>query len=233
MERDFLAELLASRGQEPQRRRRGGLAGIWDRNKGAIGSVAGAALGNLLMPGAGGAIAGKLLGGAAGGALARGRFDAGQALGDALTGSGAMEIGGMARRGLSNVLGRGAAQAASAAPSAVGGETQRVLAQMGQGAQPGAMASAQAQMPPARGLGRIVGGAGQAAGAGGGRGLSRVLEFIRENPKATEMGLQAISGIMGSQAERRLREEEQREERRRAQNMAMLVAPMYNPMGGR
>jgi hypothetical protein len=59
------------------------------------------------------------------------------------------------------------------------------------------------------------------------RGLGRVGQFVEKNPAASGMGLQALSGILGSQSERRLREREQAEERRRAENLAMLVAPMY------
>lgn len=59
------------------------------------------------------------------------------------------------------------------------------------------------------------------------RGLSRVLQFIEKNPQAAGMGLQALSGIMGSQSERRIREREEAEERRRAQNQAMFALPMY------
>jgi hypothetical protein len=36
-----------------------------------------------------------------------------------------------------------------------------------------------------------------------------------------------LSGILGSQSERRLREREQAEERRRAENLAMYALPTY------
>lgn len=232
MERDFLAELLFSRGQEPQRRKRGGLAGIWDRNKNiikpvvsgalglvnpALGAAAGAAMGGLDRPGKGGV--GIDLGGAVRGGLeGYGAGAAASGLKGGIQGAmGAEGIGGRlaglrrgARAGVESftnqpLLGRGAAGSPT---------TTRVA-------------------DPIRGGFVNVGGTSQAAPEAGGRGLSRALQFIRENPEATGMGLQAVSGIMGSQAERRLREQEQREERRRAQNLAMLVAPMYNPMGGR
>jgi hypothetical protein len=59
------------------------------------------------------------------------------------------------------------------------------------------------------------------------RGLGRVGQFVEKNPAASGMGLQALSGILGSQSERRLREREQAEERRRAENLAMYALPTY------
>lgn len=204
---------LGQKAPEKKKRKRGGLAGLWDRNKGAIGSIAGAALGNMLVPGAGAAV-GKLLGGAAGGALARGRFDARQAVGDAFMGSGAVNAAGAAKRGLGTLLGRGATQAPArdlALEKAM--DVSRPAAQVVSAGATGAGAGA------SQAMGRL--------GDMAQRGLGGVLNFVRENPEATGLGLQAISGIMGSQEQRRIEEARLKEERRRAENYARLAMPLY------
>lgn len=232
MERDFLAELSASQ-QAPARRKRGGLAGIWDRNKNIIKPLATGIVGAI--PGLG-PMAAAGLGAAMGGLDRPGRGGVGLDLGGAvrggLQGYGAGRVGEMARGGASRLLGRGATEAA--------GNVQRVASPMGGSVEVGRLAEGYTpgSAPMARrGLARALGGeAGQAFGMGGasgrlGRGLgataSRVLTFIRDNPEAAGMGLQAVSGIIGSQSERRIRERQEAEERRRAQNQAMFALPMY------
>lgn len=230
MERDFLAELSASQ-QAPARRKRGGLAGIWDRNKNVIRPVVSGALG-LVNP---------ALGVAAGAAM-RGLdrpgkggigLDVGQAVRGGLEGYGA----GAAASGL-----KGGAQAA------MGAKGMGRLSAFGRGAKAGAeeymrqplLGRGGGAAGPQRdtaleqvlGAGRptpqsVSGGMTGASMGGTPRGLSRVLEFIRENPEAVGMGLQGAAGIIGSQSERRIRERQEAEERRRAQNQAMLALPLY------
>ena len=220
MDEDFLAQLMASQ-DTPKKRKRGGLAGIWDRNKKIIKPVVSGALG--LVPGIGMGLA------AGAGALMSGLdregkggigFDARQGVSGALQGAAA---GGAARFG-KGLLGRGAQGAAplaggsstAATPlSTVTGTPAADLSSMGRNAafETGAGAAAPA--------GQTMGGRGLM------RGLGRVGQFVEKNPAASGMGLQALSGILGSQSERRLREREQAEERRRAENLAMYALPTY------
>lgn len=92
-----------------KRRKRGGLAGLWDRNKGAIGSVAGGLAGSFI-PGLGPMLGGAL-GSALGGAAGRGKFEGGRAIGDALSGG---AIGGL-RGSFMPTLGEGASRLAKTA----------------------------------------------------------------------------------------------------------------------
>lgn len=78
-------QLRSQYGLDPEEKQRGGVAGVWDRNKGAIGSVAGG-LAASFIPGAGAFLA-PALGGILGGSAARGRFEGGNVLGDALGGT--------------------------------------------------------------------------------------------------------------------------------------------------
>ena len=227
MDEDYLAQVMAAQ-NTPKKRKRGGLAGILDRNKQIIKPVVSGALG--LVPGIGMGLA------AGAGALMSGLdregkggigFDAKQGVSGALQGAAA---GGAARFG-KGLLGRGAQGAAPLAD----------------GMQASATQAARVADPVRGGMVSIGGGGGAAPSMGAGaavpagqtmggrglmRGLNRVGQFVDKNATATGMGLQALSGILGSQSERRLREREEAEERRRAQNLAMLVAPMYRGMSG-
>lgn len=202
-----------------KKRKRGGLAGLWDRNKGAIGSIAGAALGNMLVPGAG-AAAGKLLGGAAGGALARGRFDAGRAVGDAFMGSAGVGAG--------KVLGAGIGGARAAAGSGNLGAMVRDFGTAAKGEAARQFGSAPQGFDETL---RQGGGASTVTGKGAmaaqPRGLNRVLQFIEKNSQAAGMGAQALSGILGAQEQRRIEEARLKEERRRAENFARAAMPLY------
>lgn len=221
MERDFLAELSASQ-QAPARRKRGGLAGIFDRNKNIITPVVSGALG-LVNPALG----------AAAGAAMRGLDRPGR-------GGIGLDVGQAVRGGLE---GYGAGAAASAlkggAQAAMGAKGMGRLSAFGRGATAGAgefirkpllgratapMAEVPSAVPLPESMATSAGGAGM---GGTQRGLSRVLQFIEKNPQAAGLSLQALSGIMGSQSERRIREREEAEERRRAQNQAMFALPMY------
>lgn len=230
MDRDFLDELMASQQAAPQRRKRWGLAGIWDRNKNIIAPLATGVVGAI--PGLG-PIAAAGLGAAMRGLDRPGRggvrLDVKQAVRGGLEGYGAGTVGEMARGGASRLLGRGATEAA--------GNVQRVASPMGGSVEVGRVAEGYTpgSAPMAsRGLARGLGGTSGRLGRGLGASASRVLEFIRENPEAAGLGLQAISGIIGSQAERRMREREMAEERRRAQNLAMFALPIAREVyGGR
>ena len=229
MERDFLAELSASQ-QAPARRKRGGLAGIFDRNKNVLTPVVSGALG-LVNP---------ALGAAAGAAMrgldrpGRGGIglDVGQAVRGGLEGYGAgaaasaLKGGAQAAMGAKGI-GRLSAFGRGAKAGAEDYLNQPLLGRGGAGGSPRDTALEQA-LGAGRPTPQSVSGGTTGAGMGGTqRGLSRVLQFIRENPEAAGMGLQAVSGIIGSQSERRIRERQEAEERRRAQNQAMFALPMY------
>lgn len=244
MERDFLEELMASQ-QAPKRKKRRGLAGIWDRNKniitplatGAVGLIPGvgpmaaaglgAAMRGLDRPGKGGvgldvgqAVRGGLEGYGAGAAASALKGGAQAAMG--AKGLGRLSaFGSGAKAGAEEymrkpLLGRGTTESA--------GNVQRVASPMGGSVEVGRLAEGYTpgSAPMAR-RGLAMGRLGRGLGAS----ASRVLQFIRTNPEVAEMGFQALSGIMGSQAERRMREREMAEERRRAQNQAMFALPMY------
>lgn len=261
MERDFLAELAASQ-QAPKTRKRGGLAGIWDRNKNvlrpvvsgalglvnpALGAAAGAAMRGLDRPGKGGigldvgqAVRGGLEGYGAGAAASALKGGAQAAMG--AEGMGRLSAFGRgAKAGAEEymrqpLLGRGTADVVD--PAAAAMERART------GTATTRLAGGRELVPNAASMMQTAGTAGQTAGrmsmaeklssvAPRQRGLSRVLQFIEQNPQAAGLSLQALSGIMGSQSERRIRERQEAEERRRAQNLAMLALPLYDPMMGR
>jgi hypothetical protein len=88
-------QLRAEYGLGTEKHKRGGAAGVWDRNKGPIGSIAGG-LAASFIPGAGAFLL-PALGGIAGGAAARGKFDTSNVLGDSLggvSGGGIPKLGG-------------------------------------------------------------------------------------------------------------------------------------------
>lgn len=103
MNPELLAQLLAQ-GQSQPRKKRGGLAGIWDRNKGIIKPVVagglGALTGGLALP----ALAGGLMSGLDREGKGGVGFDVGQGVGGAVAGAAA----GAAGKGLRGMLSRGA-----------------------------------------------------------------------------------------------------------------------------
>ena len=203
------------KGQAPKKKRkRGGIAGLWDRNKKIIAPVVSGALG-LVNPGLGMAAGAAMRGLDRPGKRGIG-FDVGQGLRGAAEG-GLATIGARGLQGA--MLG---AQGGGGLRGAMQGGTQAVRQAVGMPAAAemgGGMAEAGAAP---------MGGAPASAVAGGGnRGLARALQFIAENPQPIGMGLQAASGIMGAQEQRRIEEERQREDRRRAENLARLAMPMY------
>jgi hypothetical protein len=249
MDEDFLAQLMASQ-DTPKKRKRGGLAGIYDRNKKIIKPVVSGALG-LINP-ALGAAAGAAMGGLDREGKRGVGLDLGGAVRGGIAGYGAGAAASALKGGVQGAMGATGLDRISAFGSGAkaGGQEYLNKPLLGRGAQeaaPLAGGSSTAATPlstmtgtPAADLssmGRNAAfetGAGAAAPAGqtmGGRGLMRGLgrvgQFVEKNPAASGMGLQALSGILGSQSERRLREREQAEERRRAENLAMYALPTY------
>lgn len=195
-----------------KKRKRGGLAGIWDRNKKIIAPVVSGALG--LVPGVGGVLA-PLAGAAMRGLDRPGKRGIGFDVKRGLRGAAEGALAGGAARGLGRVLGGSGAGAAGVNPATM--------------AEPATSMSRNAAFETAAQpsmMGRASTVAGR-LGEAGQRGLGRALQFVNENPQATGMGLQALSGIMGSQEQRRIEEARLREERRRAENLAQLAMPLY------
>ena len=108
----------AKYGMEPEKRKRGGIAGAYDRNK-ALVQAAAPVLAGLLVPGAGAGIAGAVTGGLARGLDRPGQggigLDLGQAARGAVSGYGLGKLGGMAGAKL------GVGQTAAAAPAPTAG----------------------------------------------------------------------------------------------------------------
>lgn len=235
MEPDDFSFLRGLAQPEKKKRKRGGLAGIWDRNKNIITPLAtgalGFATGGLALP----ALAGAAMRGLDRPGKRGIGFDAGQGLRGAAEGA----LAGSAGRGLKGILSAPAAAPVTppstppstpAVPSApaVGGEAQLLEGRMAASR----MATSPASPTMAPQAAPAVGGSAVPSMLGrlgdmGQSGARGILKFIRDNPEAAGMGLQGLSGIMGVQSQRRLEEERQREERRRAENLARLVMPMY------
>lgn len=238
--REYLQALMTGQdAPRTARRRRGGLAGIWDRNKNVITPAVSGALG--LVPGIGIGL------GAAAGGLMRGLdregkggvgFDAGQGAKGALEGG----LSAWTARGVRGLLapdGSDAAQGAlqrarQARPTTSIGATQSAGVGFG-GAPVGEVNFAASNIPSAAASASSVA-SPMAAQAGRGRGLSGVLNFAKQNPEAVGAGLQAGSAILGSQAERRMANERIRlereryeEERRRRETIAALLLPQFSP----
>jgi hypothetical protein len=216
---------------EQKKRKRGGLAGIWDRNKNVIKPLA--TIGAGLVPGLG-PLASAAIGGLMGGLDRPGKggvgFDVGAGARGAVQGYGMGQLG----QAGASLLGRGAGQAVAAGTTptpATGG----MVADPSRGGMvpiggpspdytPGGMPGGTSRLREiAQGLDRGIG-----------RGLQRGLAFAKANPEAVGMGLQALSGVMGTQEMRRLRQQELDEERRRAETLARFALPLYmQSMGGR
>ena len=205
------------KGQAPKKKRkRGGIAGLWDRNKNVIAPVVSGALG-LVNPGLGMAAGAAMRGLDRPGKRGIG-FDVGQGLRGAAEG-GLATIG---ARGLQGAMlgAQGGGGLAGGMRGAMQGGTQAVRQAVGMPAA-AEMGSGVADAAP------MTGAPASAVAGGGNRGLARALQFIAENPQPIGMGLQAASGIMGAQEQRRIEEERQKEDRRRAENLARLAMPMY------
>lgn len=205
------------------KRKRGGLAGIWDRNKGAIGSIAGG-LAASFIPGAGAFLV-PAIGGALGGAAARGKLDTGRLAGDALGGIG----GGGIKSGygsLKDAFTPGAARAASPAMPGIPGMAPPIPSIPGAGA--------------TTSVGdKLMGAAGKVGG------------YLKDNPEVPAMALQGIGSAMGAGAQRdiardqlaqqqsqfdqrlALERQQYEEEMERKRRIAELLGPVYAGVRGR
>lgn len=219
--------------QPKKKRKRGGLAGIWDRNKKIIKPLAAGAAG--LLPG--GAFVAPLLGAAMGGFDREGKGGVGFDLGQGAMGAATGALAGSGARGLKNLLMPGSmagAGSAGIAPGATAGSvdpaTGSMAANMMGGQAPGAT-PLPGMMPAGPAPAASVG------ATGGGRvmdGLSKVLGFAKDNPAAVGSALQGAGSVLGARMEQdavreRLEFDRDREmeERRRRAFMAQLLIPMY------
>lgn len=201
---------LGQKAPEKKKRKRGGLAGLWDRNKKIIAPVVSGALGLAT----GGLAAPALAGGLMRGLDRPGKGGIGFDVGQGVRGAAQGALAGSAGRGLGNIL-RGGAGRAVVDPTTM--------------AEPATSMSRNAAFETAA-QPTMIGRAGEVAGRlgeAGQRGLGRALAFTQANPNAVGMGLQAGASILGAQEQRRIEEARQKEERRRAENLARLAMPLY------
>ena len=239
-------QLRSQQGLGKEGIKRGGISGVWDRNKGAIGSIAGG-LAASFIPGAGAFLL-PALGGALGGAAARGRLDADNLLGDSLGGMGGAGIKSLA----SSFIPKAAGLPGLPAPGAA---TNNVMA----GLRP--PVSAAAAGGPAVPMGgsfagvAASGGASQVPGRIGGM-LAGAANYAKANPEVVAMGLQGAGQAMQANANRAmadrrmdLEERAYADEQARRKRIAELLAPTWQrlqnptppampglpalPMGGR
>lgn len=193
-----------------KKRKRGGLAGIYDRNKkwikaGATG-LAGALSGGVLAP--------ALIGGAIGGLDREGKGGIGFDLGGAAKGAASGAATGMLGAGIKGGMGGGGWSGAKEA-----------------------MGKYASGIPGMGGVGEAISGAG--AGAGGAKG-GGIMAALNKYATPVGMGLQGAAGVMGAQseraiAERRLRMEQEERERlqRERDQRAALLAPLYRDVMNR
>lgn len=220
MEEEFLGRLQSL--GKPKKKKRGGLAGLWDRNKNiiapivsgglglinpALGIAAGAAMRGIDRPGKGGI-----------------GFDVKEGVRGGIEGA---ATGGLAR-GLSSVV-QGARMGAAGAQALGMSGTKGALRGAGLAARDTVMGAGGTMSPDTAGT--TAGKAGMTAQAPA-RGLNRALQFVEKNPTAVGMGLQALSGVMSAQEERRIEEARLEEERRRSRNLGMLAAPIFRETFG-
>lgn len=215
--------------QPERRRRRGGLAGVWDRNKGVIQPIASGLAGALGGPAAGAAVGGLMRG------LDRGTI--GDAAQGALSGYGAGSLGEMARGGAARLLGRGATMRSPEAAAMERARAGRATTRLSGGREMVPSAAGSTPLDVGAGIGQQAAKSSESLNrfVGGGRlgrGFRAVGQFVKQNPEAVGAGLQVASGILGSQAERRMQDERLREERRRAENLGMFAAPLWMQMQG-
>lgn len=219
------ADVYKRFGVEPPKRKRGGLAGLYDRNKGLI-QAAVPTLAGMLIPGS------ALVSGAIAGGLARGLdrpgkggigLDLGQAAQGALTGAAL----GQAGRYLGGKVGIGQ----GAVPKAASVAAQQPAMPYRAGASDAELV----RMFPKEDV--VAGAAGGAGGAGAPAGASKLAGLLKpEAIGGITAGLgQAVGGYMEREAglERLSFEEEQRKlEQQRANRLAQLLAPMAGAQAG-
>lgn len=236
-------------------RKRGGLAGLYDRNKGLIRTAA--TIGGSLL---GGPAAGAAIGAAFRGLDREGKsgigFDIGQGLRGAAEGYATGKLTGAAKSSIGKML---APKLPSVmAPDAIGMTNTMLGGGAGAGAGAGggiaggmgAIGNA-ASAPDVGSLaGKTAGAAGRGAGGGGGGGagrLSRVAGFVERNPKTIEMATKGLtSQLPDPQAQRQLdiqqgnldllrqrqslEEEEFRGRQRAGQATREMLMPLYQQL---
>lgn len=238
---EFRRQQQEAAGLEKETKKRGGVAGAYDRNK-ALVQAAAPVLAGLLVPGAQAGLAGAITGGLARGVDRPGKggigLDLGRAATGALSGAAMGQLGGAAKSGLQGMLGGGGALKpmpdAGAPISAVGGAPALPR---------GAMAAAPAAAAPAATMGGAAQAAATAAPAASRGLLGRILTGAKENAPIIQAGLGAVSDVMGQQAQRateeaRLAQQQQQfqqtfnvseEERRRQREQANRLAGLFMP----
>lgn len=182
-------------GMAPEKRKRGGIAGAWDRNKKVVSPVLQAALG-LVNP-ALSAAAGGLIGGLDREGKSGIGFDVGRGAVGGIKGYGLGKVGQLlgAKAGIGSGVSAGGGTAAAATPASAS-------------APPALnMASMEATMEPfehaATAGGQLAGGAATTTGALRDRVMAALRstgKFAKNNPEAVGMGLQGAAQMMAAQA---------------------------------
>jgi hypothetical protein len=222
------ADIYARFGVEPPKKKRGGLAGLYDRNKGLI-QAAIPTLAGMLIPGVNAMVAGGLAGGLARGLDRPGKggvgLDLGQAAQGALTGAAL----GQAGRYLGGKMGVGPGAVPKAATGATGGYSPEFTSA-------GRSANDVAAMQQL-GAGSTTASVGSTSVPSSMAGASKLSALLK--PEAiggiTAGAGQALGGYMEREAagERLDFEREQRElEQQRANRLAQLLAPMAGAQAG-
>ena len=219
----------AKYGMETEKRKRGGIAGLYDRNKGVI-QAALPTLAGFLVPGSS-VLAGALTGGLARGLDRPGKrgigLDLGQAAGGALVGAGLGKLGGGFR-------GAPAAPAPAApAPGMPAGPAPgQVMATPNYGAQIGTEMAAAAPAAPVT-----------AATTAAPTTIQKLLAAVQK-PEVLAPLAGGVADVIGSAQDRavqerriQLEEEQMRQERERQERLAQLLMPLFqqqvSQFGGR
>jgi hypothetical protein len=179
-------------GLEKETKKRGGVAGAYDRNK-AIVQAAVPTLAGMLIPG--GAIAGAVAGGLARGLDRPGKggigLDLGQAARGAVTGAALGKLGSMAGKGL------GIGPGATPAPLPEG-----VVRTPNYGARIGTEG-----MSPMQRMTTGVGDLAQRAVSGAQSLGGRAIDFAKANPMVTSAALGGVSDVLGQRSQQALEEQ--------------------------
>lgn len=241
---DLRNQLRAEQGLPPERRKRGGLAGVYDRNKNVIKPAASAIAGMLGTPALGAAV-----GAAFGGFDRPGKggigFDVGGGVKGAATGYGLGHVGQFA----GNLAGIGKVGALQGAGSAIGGRASNLVSgvqgKLGLASGPAAAsaappAAAAGAAPAAPALGNIAN--ANVIGSPAKKGiLSTIGGFAKDNPEVIAQGLGGAANYMAAGSARagdrdrlafdvRRYEDEQEERRRRAEAAQKLYSMILGQM---
>ena len=241
----------AAAGLEQEKKKRGGVAGAYDRNKKLV-QAAIPTLAGMFVPGAQAGLVGALAGGAARGLDREGKggigFDVKQGLKGAVSGYGLGKVGAS--------LGAGAQAARAASGGTVGsmardfgtaarGEAGRQFGLGSAGAAgggSGAGAGAGGGTPYDALMGGTGSGGGAAGGAGGGSFMGR-LGRLATNPQVLAGAAGGVADVMGQRSQQRIAEQQMEqqgeqfqqrfnaedEERKRQQAQANRLASFFMP----